>query len=67
MQNQNITNNFFLRFQVVASKVRLSLMDFDQLSNEIQPCPIFDSNQLLNAFRDKTTSKNIRYRGALCT
>lgn len=42
-------------------------MDFEQLFEIARPSPILESERLLDAIQEKTTAKNIRYRGALCT
>lgn len=52
---------------MVVSKLRLPLIDLDQLFEVVRPCTIVDSDRLLDAIQMKTTSTNIRYRGVLCT
>lgn len=51
---------------MVLSEVRFSLMSMDQLLDIVRPNPISDSDRLLDAIQEQGTSKNIRYRGALC-
>lgn len=52
---------------MVVSKVRLPLMNLEQLLKVVRPCQILDPDRLLDAIEEKTTSKNLLYRGALCT
>lgn len=51
---------------MVVSKVRLPLMNLEQLLKVVRPCQILDPDRLLDAIEEKTTSKNLLYRGALC-
>lgn len=51
---------------MIVSKVRLPLIDFDQMFEVIRPSPIVGSDRLLDAIQAKTTSTNIRYRRVLC-
>lgn len=53
-------------FQTVVSYVRFQLMNLEQLLKIVRPCAILDPDRLLDAIEEKTTSKNFRYRGALC-
>lgn len=62
----NSSDIFLILFQMVVSKIRLPLMDMNQLFEVVQPCLILDLNQLIDAIQEQTTSKNIRYRRALC-
>lgn len=54
-------------FQMVISKVSLQLMDFDELFKVVRASPLVNSDRLLDAIQIKTTSKDIPYRGVLCT
>lgn len=57
---------FIFRFQMVVSKVRLPLMKLDDLLKIVRPCKILGPDRLLDAIEEKTDSKNLLYRGALC-
>lgn len=41
-------------------------MDLDQLLKIVRPSTILDPEHLLDAIEEKSTSKNLKYRGALC-
>lgn len=56
----------FILFQTVVSRVRLPLMNLEQLLKVVRPCKILEPDRLLDAIEEKTTSKNLLYRGALC-
>lgn len=51
---------------MVVSFVRLPLMNLEQLLKIVRPCAILDPERLLDAIEEKTTSKTLLYRGALC-
>lgn len=57
---------YFSSFQTVVSYVRLPLMNLEQLLKIVRPCAILDPDRLLDAIEEKTTSKSLLYRGALC-
>lgn len=40
-------------------------MNLEQLLKVVRPCQILDPDRLLDAIEEKTTSKNLLYRGAL--
>lgn len=40
-------------------------MSSEQIFKIVRPCAILDPNRLLDALEEKTTSKNLFYRGAL--
>lgn len=42
-------------------------MDFDELFKVVRASPLVNSDRLLDAIQIKTTSKDIPYRGVLCT
>lgn len=52
--------------QAVVSFVRLPLMNLDQLFKIVRPCKLLGPERLLDAIQEKTTSKSLKYRGALC-
>lgn len=52
--------------QSVVSFVRLPLMNLDQLFKIVRPCKLLSPERLLDAIQEKTTSKSLKYRGALC-
>lgn len=55
-----------LYLQTVVSFVRLPLMNLDQLFKIVRPCKLLSPERLLDAIEEKTTSKSLKYRGALC-
>lgn len=57
---------FKFQYQTVVSYVRLPLMNLEQLLKIVRPCAILAPDRLLDAIEEKTTSKNLLYRGALC-
>ncbi len=61
---------FFFKFillkQSVVSEVRLPLMNLEQLLKVVRPSGILSPERLLDAIEEKTTSKSLLYRGALC-
>lgn len=48
------------------SEVRLPLMNLEQLLKVVRPSGILSPERLLDAIEEKTTSKTLLYRGALC-
>lgn len=50
----------------VVSLVRLSLMNIEQLLKVVRPSGILHPDRLLDVIEEKTTSKSLNYRGALC-
>lgn len=52
--------------QSVVSEVRLPLMNLEQLLKVVRPSGILSPERLLDAIEEKTTSKSLLYRGALC-
>ncbi|XP_055299673.1 BTB/POZ domain-containing protein 9 [Sitodiplosis mosellana] len=58
-------NNPNADIETVVSFVRLPLMNLEQLLKIVRPCAILDPDRLLDAIEEKTTSKNLLYRGAL--
>lgn len=41
-------------------------MNLDQLFKIVRPCKLLSPERLLDAIQEKTTSKSLKYRGALC-
>lgn len=64
---QNEENKNFFPSQAVVSEVRLPLMNLEQLLKVVRPSGILSPERLLDAIEEKTTSKTLLYRGALCT
>lgn len=50
----------------VVSLVRLPLMNLEQLLKVVRPSGILHPDRLLDIIEEKTTSKSLLYRGALC-
>lgn len=59
-------HNSNVDIESVVSYVRLPLMNFDHLFEVVRRSGILDPNRLLDAIEEKTTSKCLPYRGALC-
>lgn len=52
--------------ETVVSLVRLPLMNLEQLLKVVRPSCILHPDRLLDVIEEKTTSKSLMYRGALC-
>jgi len=48
------------------ARVRLPLIHLEDLLSVVRPSGILDPNHLLDAIVEKTSSKSLHYRGALC-
>uniref|UniRef100_A0A0K8TP45 BTB/POZ domain-containing protein 9 n=1 Tax=Tabanus bromius TaxID=304241 RepID=A0A0K8TP45_TABBR len=58
-------HNTNVDIESVVSYVRLPLMNLEQLLKVVRQSGILDPEKLLDAIEEKTTSKNLPYRGAL--
>lgn len=64
--NEWCKHNSNVDVEAVVSFVRLPLMNLEQLLKVVRPSGILDPERLLDAIEEKTTSKYLPYRGALC-
>lgn len=48
------------------SRIRLHLMDLDQILKVVRPSEVLDADRLLDAIEEKTTATSLNYRGMLC-
>lgn len=47
------------------SRIRLHLMDLDQILKVVRPSEVLDADRLLDAIEEKTTATSLNYRGML--